>query len=157
MIPADRVGSRRLARTFLVALTVCVSALPFILLLVVPRVGIGPGIPIATGLLVGICLLCWALSISGRAQPASRPAPESVAGSPGKPESSMLSLQSDSGRPRFTIVVPPDLPDVREELAQKLSGENVRVILGAAAKGPEAAAQEPAAGAQPGRPKLDGC
>lgn len=31
--------------------------------------------------------------------------------------------------PRFTVVIPPDRPDVREELAEELSGEGVRVVL----------------------------
>ncbi len=152
MIPAGRVRLRRLATTVLLALAVWASALPFVVVLVVPRVGIGLGIAIATGLLVGMFLLCWVLSVPGYAQQGSRVAPEPVAGGRGKLEPARSWPQSDPGRPRFTVVVPPDLPEVQQELAQKLSGENVRVILGPAA-GAEAAVQDPATGAQPGRPK----
>lgn len=37
--------------------------------------------------------------------------------------------QSAEGAPRFTVVIPPDRPEVREELAQELSGEGVEVVL----------------------------
>ncbi len=38
-------------------------------------------------------------------------------------------LSSLPDRPRFIVVVPPDLPDVHMELAQELSPEGVRVVL----------------------------
>lgn len=31
--------------------------------------------------------------------------------------------------PRFTVVIPPDRPEIREELAEELSGEGVQVVL----------------------------
>ncbi|MBI2527929.1 MAG: hypothetical protein HYV93_18330 [Candidatus Rokubacteria bacterium] len=37
--------------------------------------------------------------------------------------------QASEEPPRFTVVIPPDRPDVREELAQELSGEDVEVVL----------------------------
>ncbi len=37
--------------------------------------------------------------------------------------------QSAEDAPRFTVVIPPDRPEVREELAQELSGEDVEVVL----------------------------
>ena len=57
MILAGRSRLRRLLRRLTVATAVWVSALPFVLLLVVPRVGIGPAILIAMGLLGGISFL----------------------------------------------------------------------------------------------------
>ncbi len=88
MIPAGRVGLRRLAARVMVAMAVWVSALPFVLLLVVPRVGIGPAILIVIGLLGGISLICcFALCIPARARRGGLPASESVAGGTGKEES----------------------------------------------------------------------
>lgn len=87
MIPAGPAWFRRLATRVMVAMAVWVSALPFVLLLVVPRVGIGPAMLIAIGVLGGISLLCSALCISVRAQRGGLPASESVAGGTGKEES----------------------------------------------------------------------
>jgi len=87
MILARRAGLRRLARRVTVAMAVWVSALPFVLLLVVPRVGIGPAILMAIGVLGGISLLCLALCIPARAQRGGLPASESVAGGTGTEES----------------------------------------------------------------------
>jgi hypothetical protein len=79
MILAGRSRLRRLLRRLTVATAVWASALPFVLLLVVPRVGIRPAILIAMGLLGGISLLCLALCISARAQRGGLLACESVA------------------------------------------------------------------------------
>jgi hypothetical protein len=35
----------------------------------------------------------------------------------------------DDETPRFTVIIPPDRPDVRRELEEELSGEGVRVVL----------------------------
>lgn len=56
-VPALGARFRRLARTVILAVAVWVSALPFALLLVVPRVGIGLTITISIGLLAGIFLV----------------------------------------------------------------------------------------------------
>ena len=87
MILDSRTGLRRLAARVMVAMAVWVSALPFVLLLVVPRVGIGPAIPIAIGFLGAISLLFWALCIPARAQRGGLPASESAAGGTGREES----------------------------------------------------------------------
>ena len=129
----------RLTTTVMLALAVWVCALPLVLLLVVPRIGIWQGIYIATGLLAGIVLLCWALSVPGGARPGSRPAPESPGGAHGPLESATLQPRSRPDAPRFTVVVSPDCPDAREELARLLSGENVRVVLGPAPEKSDAA------------------
>lgn len=41
----------------------------------------------------------------------------------------MMVAQPDADPPRFTVIVPSDRPDVREELAQELSGEGVEVVF----------------------------
>ena len=41
----------------------------------------------------------------------------------------MMVAQPDADAPRFTVIVPSDRPDVREELAQELSGEGVEVVF----------------------------
>jgi hypothetical protein len=87
MILAGPAGLRRLATRVMVAMAVWVSALPCVLFLVVPRVGIGPAILIAIGVLGGISLLCLALCLPARAQRGGLPASESVAGGTGKEES----------------------------------------------------------------------
>jgi hypothetical protein len=35
----------------------------------------------------------------------------------------------DDERPRFTVIIPPDRPEVRRELEEELWGEGVRVVL----------------------------
>ncbi len=57
---------RRLALIVTLVLAVWASALPFILLLVVPQAGIRTAIPIAIGFLVGISLVCLGLSVPAR-------------------------------------------------------------------------------------------
>ena len=66
--PVGGVPVRRLALIATLALAVWASALPFILLLVVPQAGLRTAIPIALALLVGISLACWALSVPARAR-----------------------------------------------------------------------------------------
>lgn len=66
MIPTGSARLHRFLTTLLLTVAVWVSALPVVLLLVIPRVGIGPAIPIAGGLLGGIFLLCWGLSVPER-------------------------------------------------------------------------------------------
>lgn len=98
MISFADARSRRLGMAVILAVAAWVSALPFALLLIVPRVGGGSGIAIAIGLLVWILLLCGLWPSAG-------------------PDS-----------PRFTVMVSADRPEVREQQAHELSGENVDVI-----------------------------
>lgn len=66
MMPVLGGRSRRLATTVILAVAVWASTLPFALLLVVPRVGIGSAIPITIGSLAGILLLVVAASRLGQ-------------------------------------------------------------------------------------------
>ena len=63
----------RLVLIVTLALAVWASALPFVLLLVVPRAGIRTAISVVLALLAGISLLSWALCVPvSRQRPAGR-------------------------------------------------------------------------------------